>query len=322
MIHHLKQRALPGRPDRAPIAALTGADRARSSRGDRVMDVRAFHTRRRFAETPCGRIAYVEQGEGPVAVFLHGMPLNGFHWRHVMAGMSDVRRCIAPDLMGAGYSEIAPGQDLSFAAQAAMVAQFIDALGVDTVDLIGNDTGGAVAQIFAVNHPHRLRTLTLTNCDVHDNWPPPGALPLIEAARLGTLAEGYRALLGDVEAARARFSRVYADPGFITEEVLRVYFEPVLWSEQRKADFHRYWLSFDPQQTISIEPRLRTLGVPTLIVWALDDVFFAPKWGQWLRDTIPGAVDLVKVPDARLFFAEDRPAALIHPLRAFAVSRE
>lgn len=71
-----------------------------------------------------------------------------------------------------GSSEIEPDQDVSFDAQAAMLAQFLDALRVDKVDLVGNDSGVGIAQIFAAHHPQRLRTLTLTNGDVHDNWPP------------------------------------------------------------------------------------------------------------------------------------------------------
>src|SRR6185369_13674626 len=99
---------------------------------------------------------------------------------------------------------------------------------------------------------------------------------------------------------------------------LRVYLEPVLATPERRAALHRYWLGFDVgqnAQTVAIEPRLKQLHVPTLIVWALDDVFFSVKWAHWLRDTIPGVVDLIKVPDAKLFFAEDRPQALIQPLR-------
>ena len=120
---------------------------------------RTFHARRRFAATPSGDIAYVEQGQGPVALFIHGVPLNGFHWRNVMAELQSSRRCIALDLMGLGYTRIGPAHDVSFEAQARMVREFLDAMGIDHVDLIGNDSGGAIAQIFAANHPHRLRTL-------------------------------------------------------------------------------------------------------------------------------------------------------------------
>jgi haloalkane dehalogenase len=72
-----------------------------------------FHAARRFVKLPVGRIAYVERGAGPAAIFLHGYPLNGFQWRGPMARLSDLRRCIAPDLMGLGYSEIPAGTSLS-----------------------------------------------------------------------------------------------------------------------------------------------------------------------------------------------------------------
>src|SRR5215204_6144535 len=84
------------------------------------MDIATFHASRRFAAVASGRIAYFERGEGPVALFLHGVPINGYHWRHVIDRVQDRRRCIAIDLMGLGYTEIAPTQDVSFTAQAQM----------------------------------------------------------------------------------------------------------------------------------------------------------------------------------------------------------
>ena len=282
-----------------------------------ALDAESFHRLRKFADLPAGRIAYVEQGRGPAAVFVHGVPLNGFHWRHVMAGLSDMRRCIAPDLMGLGYTEIGASQDVSFTAQAEMLRQFIDKLGLDRIDLVGNDSGGAISQIFAAKHPARLRTLTLTNCDVHDGWPPQAVLPMIEAARRGTLADNYRERMIDPEARRKGFGRGYADPNVLTDEVIRVYLEPVLANEARKLDFHRYWMAFDCAQTVAIESGLRALEAPTLIVWGLNDMFFGLEWAYWLKNTIPGAVDVVEVPGAKLFFPEDRPAALIEPLRQF-----
>src|SRR5689334_23295138 len=129
------------------------------------MDIATFHANRRYVEVRSGRIAFVEQGDGPAALFVHGVPLNGYHWRHVVARVRHRRRCIAIDLMGLGYSEIAPAQDVSFPAQATMIAEVLDALGIDKVDLVGNDSGGAIAQIFAAHYPKRLNSLVLTNCD-------------------------------------------------------------------------------------------------------------------------------------------------------------
>jgi pimeloyl-ACP methyl ester carboxylesterase len=122
-------------------------------------------------DTSFGRIAYIEQGSGPATLFLHGLPLCGYEWRDVIADLAAGRRCIAIDAMGLGYTEVAPGQDVSFASQARMIAAFLDAAKIDRVDLVGNDTGGGIGQILAATNPSRVRTLTLTNGEVHDLWP-------------------------------------------------------------------------------------------------------------------------------------------------------
>ncbi|HYM85507.1 MAG TPA: alpha/beta fold hydrolase, partial [Pseudoxanthomonas sp.] len=108
------------------------------------MGANEFFQACKVVETPSGRISYVEQGSGPVALFVHGVLLNGYLWRHQMAGLSDNRRCIAPDLLAHGHTEIDPGQDVSVTANAHMLAQFLDALGIDRVDLVGNDSGGGI----------------------------------------------------------------------------------------------------------------------------------------------------------------------------------
>jgi len=267
--------------------------------------------------TPSGRINYVEAGAGPVALFVHGVLLNSHLWRHQLAELSDLRRCIAVDLLAHGDTEIAPDQDVSVSANATMLREFLDALRIDQVDLVGNDSGGGIAQIFAARHPGRLRTLTLTNCDVHDNWPPPAVLPLIEAARTGALFEGTRFMLADPDFARseAGLGVGYAVPSALTDEAVRVYLEPLVATPERIESARRYWLSFDCAQTVAVEAALRALRVPTLVVWALDDVFFDVRWAHWLRDTIPGVTRVVEVPGAKLFFPEDRPDTLVGPLR-------
>jgi pimeloyl-ACP methyl ester carboxylesterase len=135
------------------------------------MDSVEFESRKKFVDTPSGRIAYAESGEGPVALFIHGLLVNSFIWRHQLRELGDLRRCIAIDLMGQGATEISPAQDVSSAAQAAMLAELLDALGVDKVDVIGTTAAARSAQLLPLSirkdsqpHPHRLRH--------HDNWPP------------------------------------------------------------------------------------------------------------------------------------------------------
>jgi pimeloyl-ACP methyl ester carboxylesterase len=163
-----------------------------------------------------------------------------------------------------------------------------------------------------------LTSLVLTNCDVHDGWPPPQVLPLMEHSRNGTLAPVFQPTLDRPDLARERYAkgesvplfRSYADPGVLTDEVIRLYLQPLLASKQRIEAFERCWLGFDKLQTVAIHSMLKTLEVPTLIVWGLEDIFFDKKWAYWLKDTIPGAKRVVEVEDARLFFAEDHPDAL------------
>jgi pimeloyl-ACP methyl ester carboxylesterase len=296
-----------------------------SATTEALMDIATFHANRRFAEVKSGRIAYFERGEGPAALFVHGVPINGYHWRHVIERVQPRRRCIAIDLMGLGYTEIAPAQDVSFTAQAQMLAEVLDKLGIDKIDLVGNDSGGAIAQIFAAHHPHRLRSLVLTNCDVHDGWPPPQVLPIMEHSRKGTLAPIFQPTLDRPNLARERHARgesvplfrSYADPSILTDDLIRLYLQPLLSSPQRIDAFQRYWLGFDNAQTVAIHSALQKLHVPTLMVWGLKDIFFDKKWAYWLKDTIPGAKRVVEVEDGRLFFPEDRPDAFSAPLLKF-----
>src|SRR5438128_10738320 len=101
---------------------------------------------RRTVETPSGRIGYSEMGSGPVALFVHGVLLNGHLWRHQQTGLSDLRRTIAVDLLAHGDTEIAPDQDVSVTANAKMLSQFLNALNIDKVDVVGNDSGGGISQ--------------------------------------------------------------------------------------------------------------------------------------------------------------------------------
>ncbi|MGE5802121.1 MAG: alpha/beta fold hydrolase [Gemmatimonadota bacterium] len=130
------------------------------------MDAAAFHAARRFAGTRFGRIAYVERGSATAAaLFLHGFPLNSFQWRGALDRLSPYRQCIAPDFLAMGYTEVAEGQGVGPAAQVAMIVELLDTLRIDAVDLVANDSGGAVAQLLVAGHGERVRSLLLTNCD-------------------------------------------------------------------------------------------------------------------------------------------------------------
>ena len=259
-------------------------------------------------QTPSGRIAYAEQGTGPVALFVHGVLLNKHLWRHQLAHLSDIRRCIAVDLLAHGETEITRDQDVSVTANAQMLEQFLDALNVEQADLIGNDSGGGIAQIFSASYPQRVRSLTLTDCDVHDNWPPAAFKPFLAMAAGGGLRGTLDAMLSNKDVYRSpqALGPAYEHPDQVTDESIETYLRPFVSNEQRTRDLQRFLAAFDNAHTRAVEARLKALTVPTLIIWGTDDVYFGVEWSKWLAETIPGTRRRLEFDGARIFFPEER----------------
>jgi pimeloyl-ACP methyl ester carboxylesterase len=276
------------------------------------MDAHQFAASRRFADTEFGRLAYVEQGEGPAALFFHGAFLNGYQWRDVIERGAEVRRCIAFDNLGHGHTEVRAGQPVDFDAQAAAAAAFLDVLGVGQVDVVGNDSGGAIAQVFAAGWPERVRSLCLTNCDVYTNSPPPAFERTIEAFRKRGAAAICGRLLSDLRFARspAGFGGTFEHPEALSAETVEVYVGPLAASPERTDAFERFILSLASRHTVEIAGALRRLEAPTLIAWGTGDALFEVKWAYWLAGAIPGARPVVEVEGARAFWPEERPELL------------
>jgi haloalkane dehalogenase len=307
----------------ATIAGLTGAalaagdvagvlaqTPANGTPPARDLTAAEFQKLRRFVETPYGRIAYVEQGRGPAALFMHGLPLNGFQWRGAIPRLSSLRRCIAPDFLGLGYTEARDDRGFAPTVQAEMIAALLDKLNIDSIDLIASDSGGAVAQLFAARNPARVRTLLLTNCDVHTNSPPQLMMPAVELARKGELADLLAKQIADKPFTRSPEGIggvCYTYPSNPTDEAIDYYFAPLVSSPARKAQLHAYTLSFEPNQLPGIEPMLKKLPAPTRMVWGSADKFFEMSWAEWLDRTVPHSRGIRRVEGAKLFFPEEMP---------------
>jgi len=275
------------------------------------MQPRELDEGRRTVSTKSGEISYIDIGTGPAAVFVHGVGTNAYLWRHVIGALAPARRCLAIDLPLHGQTPIGAGQDLSVAGMASVLEDFCDALGLTSIDLVANDTGGAVAQVFAARHPQRLATLTLTNCDTSDNLPPEAFKPMVELAKAGNLAPSAVELFADLHAAaELSFGAGYEHLDQIDPAVIRSYLEPCIGTMERARQFERLLAALDAGDLTAVTPLLSELTVPTLVVWGTGDTFFDVSWAYWLRDTIPGTTRVVEVDGARLFFPDERPADL------------
>jgi pimeloyl-ACP methyl ester carboxylesterase len=269
------------------------------------------------AATDFGDIAYRETGSGPAALFVHGVFLNSHLWNPLIERLAAHRRCIAIDILAHGATGASSDQDVSFDAQAAMLAAFCRALKLDQVDVVANDSGGGIVQIFAARHPQLIRSLVLTDCDTHDNWPPKQAEPLHKLAKQGGVGPIGRRMLEDIAFARQSFAIGFEHPDQLSENDFRTWLGPLFASETSTRNLERFIAGFDNRQTIAVAPQLRELQAPALIVWGTSDPFFPVKWAYWLRGALPGAREVVELEGAKLFFPWERPDELAHAVREF-----
>lgn len=272
---------------------------------------------RRTVHTRSGALSCLDvPGDGPPVLFVHGVGTNGYLWRNVIAALDGERRMVAVDLPGHGQSPPRYGADLSLSAIAGYLEDFCDAAELSHIDLVANDTGGAIAQILATRDPRRLRTCTLTNCDTQGNLPPKAFEPAVAIARSGVLAFTAPYLAKRPQLAlRAVFRGTYQYPGRVPLDVVRGFLEPVAGTRKKAREFARLLVAMDDADLRAIDADLRAFTVPTLLVWGTDDIFFGLDWAYKLRDTIPGVTELVEVPGGRLFFPDERAGELVDPLR-------
>jgi pimeloyl-ACP methyl ester carboxylesterase len=269
-------------------------------------------------ETPHGRFAYLDVGEGPETLFVHGLFMSGYMWNKVVDAVKGERRCIVYNLPAHGGSEVAGDQPLDLASQAQMLEGFCDALGLEAFDLVANDTGGAVAQALTVRRPERVRSLALTNCEARDWMPSKNELgqlvaQLAEAGQLAPLVKGF---YDDIAMARqSAFADPYQWPERISDEELRGIMEPHQATLEAAQQVERFAQALVPEDLAALEPELRRLEVPTMAVWGTGDDIFPIELARWLRDTIPGFREIVEVEGGKLFWPFERPDDLVPHLR-------
>jgi pimeloyl-ACP methyl ester carboxylesterase len=268
-------------------------------------------------QTKSGPASYIDTGgPGRVALFVHGLGTSSYLWRHVIDQVDGQRRCVAVDLPLHGQTPAAADQDFTLPGFARFLAEFCEGLELTDIDLVANDTGGAISQVFATGHPELLHTLTLTNCEAHNNLPPKVLLPAVWLAHMRLAARISPRLLRDVRRGRKRFYGLgYQDIENLPEDLARFWLESQFATPELARQNQRIMTSLHARDLLAIEPALARLQVPTLIVWGTGDKFFRLKWAYWLRDTIPGATEVVELSGARIFFPDERAAELTAALR-------
>lgn len=268
-----------------------------------------------------GNVHYEKAGpdDGRPVVLIHGYAMGGSLWRPLTERLAAGGfRCVAPTWpLGAHAEPMNQDAELTIEAIAGTVSEFLEALSLEDVVLVGNDTGGAIAQVVATTAPARLGALVLTSCDAFEHFPPPILKPFIAAAKFApTFQAALQPLRTRLGRRRAYGALAHADIDGLVTEWLR----PALTNSRVRDDLRRLTASLNQETTVRAAERLPGFTNPALIAWSQDDAFFALEDGRRLVATLPDA-RLEVIRDARTFSMIDQPDELAGLIADFAESR-
>ena len=257
-------------------------------------------------EVSQGPIHYRDEGSGPTMVFIHGLLVDGRVWDRVVPLLSSRARCIVVEMpLGAHRRAMNPDADLSPPGLARLIAEVLERLELDEVTLVGNDTGGALCQIAAADHPERLSRLALITCDAFENFPPRSIAPAVKAMGLpGSIR--MLDLLGRLRPARKAtmaIAPLTVEP--IPDALLKSWLVPLHDAGVRR-DVTKVARAIDPQYTLRAAEQLKSFDRPALVVWGLRDKFFPVADAERLVEVLPQA-RLERVENARTFVQLDQP---------------
>ncbi|HET9153741.1 MAG TPA: alpha/beta hydrolase [Solirubrobacterales bacterium] len=270
---------------------------------------------RREVKLPAGTIRYREAGEGKPVVFVHGFLVDGRLWNGVVDRLSDRFRCLAPDWpLGAHQVAMDPDADLTPPDLAGLIAEFIDRLELEDVTIVGNDSGGAISQILAANHPEGVARLALTNCDTHENFPP-GVFKAMPP--LAKLPGGMQAMAAPFRVpAMARRAFAPFARTRIPDDLIASWMYPATHDSGVMHDTRKVTAGMNQRHTLAAAKKLQTSEIPLRLLWAPGDKFFPMKYAERLASEVPNS-EIVQIPDAKTFVPLDQPGRVADELAAF-----
>lgn len=271
-------------------------------------------------ELSSGTIDYRDTGgDGPVLVLLHGLMMDGSLWDGPIDDLSIDHRCVAPTLpLGAHRHAMAADADLSLTGLARLVTEFLDRLDLNDVTLIGNDTGGAIAQLVIANASPRVGRVVLASCEAFDNIPP--GLTGRTLALTGRLSPRLFGLF--MQQMRLRpLRRLPLAFGWLTKRgdaATARWVKPVLEQPEIRRDAVRVLRAVMGDRRVLVEVARRLSGFerPALVVWASEDRVMPLEHGRRLADLLPQG-RLFDVDDSYTLIPLDQPVWFAHVVREF-----
>jgi pimeloyl-ACP methyl ester carboxylesterase len=273
---------------------------------------------RREVQTRIGPLGVFEAGEGPPVVFVHGLLVNANLWRKVVEPLNaDGLRTLVLDLPLGSHPRPAPGDaDLAPPTVAAAVADALEALELEDVTLVGNDTGGALSQMLVTSRPERVGRLALTSCDYRDNFPPRLFSYFKVLGRFPALIPAVLAPLRLRPARRLPIAYGWLAKRPIDPLAEDSYILPALRDAGVRRDVVKLIRGVDPRDTRRAADLLGGFSGPALVAWSAQDKVFPRSHAEALAAVLGGA-RLEWIEDSYTFSAEDNPARLAELIGGF-----
>lgn len=264
-------------------------------------------TQKEFVDVGHTRVAYFKTGSGPDLLFIHGWPLNGTTWRHVVPEMAGFTSWVI-DLPGAGDSPATDLTPLTISGHAETVVRVMDELGYSDVVLVGQDSGGMIARYAAEKRPEVVRALSLCGTEIPGHHPPLVSF-FTFAGKLPAAAATFKLLMGNRAIARTPLilGGTVADKSLLDGEMRETLLDPILADDAAMASAIKLIRNFSKGDVDPLAQTHRNLTMPTLLVWGEDDPFFPVDKARAMAEQFAGPTKFEILPDTKLLVHEERP---------------
>jgi pimeloyl-ACP methyl ester carboxylesterase len=251
-----------------------------------------FAHQKKTIKLPSATVAFVDAGQGPPLILLHGCPFSTYEWRDILPKLTNHFRVIAPDLLGLGDTPVRLNQDYRLPTDVTMVRELMGALNIPSAAFIAHDHGGATLQLMMVTDPHLIDKAVMTNVEAYDQWPSKPELPYLRAIVNPVLSPIMYQALQFSTIQRKVFSIAVQNKAMLTPEVAAGYALPHVATPERWQRLRRFFTwQIDEQHnkvTMTALPAMRAFAKPILLVWGEKDDNFGPELARRLTLDIPG----------------------------------
>jgi len=233
-----------------------------------------------YIETNFGRVSYLDGGQGPAIVFLHGIFARKEHWINMVRHMKQGHRVILLDLPGFGENDPLPAAQYDYALQVARVKSVLDQLDLHAFHLASNSMGSQIAGQIAVDWPTRVQSLALIGSPAGLDTPLKTPFQIARANKAASLVVSDRASYD------ARNALLFLEKPFVPWAIEHVWLQSEI---DRTAHHETVWNVIQRSKVVALQQIAPSLVQPVLILWCEQDQIYHFSGLDLFLDLLPTA---------------------------------